>query len=238
MNEKADRQGDAGQPSWLAALTDPAKQEGRLKPRTLRILWILGLVLVVGIGLMNVAEIFRPQPYGGSTAGGLTSGSTGSSSAGSGLSGTGGTSASGGTAGAPGLWLRVGDLEEMVERDLVRILSKIAGAGEVSVAVSFETGATYVYGYDVVQTDQTTRESDSAGGTREVSQTSSTRTVVVVPQGSGSQPVVVKVEWPPIQGVVVVASGATDSRVKALLSQAVQILYGVPAHKVVVLPGG
>jgi stage III sporulation protein AG len=50
--------------------------------------------------------------------------------------------------------------------------------------------------------------------------------------------VIVRVDLPPLAGVVVVASGANDSRVKALLSQAVQVLYGVPAHRVIVLTGG
>lgn len=239
-----------GQPapaSWLAGLVAPEKQGGRLKGRVLQILVVLALVAMGGIALMNVADMLRPRSAGsswGSTGDAWAPGAGGTGGSGSGASGQafggspGGGSSSGQPSSASGVWISVTDLEAMMERTLERILSQVEGAGKVTVAVSLEAGATYTYEDDETSVTETSQERDANGGTRTVTQTNTTRTAVVVTQGAGSQPVVVKVQLPPIKGVVVVATGARDSRVKALLAQAVQILYGVPAHRVVVLAGG
>ncbi len=223
---------DGGRSSWLAGLLDPDRGRGRIKAGTLRLLWLLGLTLVIGIGLMGVGDLLRPRSSAVYDAAGSPADRTGSAAS------VGGSAPAATSQGTSGVLISVAELEAMVERGLERILSRIEGAGTVAVAVSFETGATYVYGYNETQTLQTTEERDAQGGTRLVTQTNSSRSVVLASVGSGSQPVVVRIELPPIRGVVVVASGAADSRVKAVLSQAVQILYGLPANKVVVLAGG
>lgn len=192
-------------------------------------MWLLGLALVLGIGVMSLGDLIRP--FTGAAVG------VGATPTGGQL---GAASATGGQTPAPsgsGYWITVAELEAQLEGDLVRILSRIAGAGEVAVAVWLETSATYVYGYDQTQTSQETEEHDASGGTRVVTETNSTMTAVVVSQGSVSQPVVVRVDLPPVRGVIVVATGASDARVRTVLGQAVQTLLGLPAHKVVVLPG-
>ncbi len=219
--------------SWLSGLAGGG-QTGRLKGTTVKTLVWLGLVALVGVGLMSLGSALRPVS-GQSSPSSLASGAPGGDSLATGDSVASATSD--GSSGS-GVTISVADLEAMMERHLERILSRILGAGKVTVAVSLATGATYVYGYDESQTSQTTQEHDGSGGTRTVTQTDSTRETVVVAQGSSSQPVIVRVDLPPLAGVVVVASGANDSRVKALLSQAVQVLYGVPAHRVIVLAGG
>lgn len=214
---------------WLSGLAGDGRT-GRLKGTTVKTLLGLGLVALIGVGLMSLGSALRPAGGQGSPSS-LASGAAGGDSLASASATSNGSSDS-------GLPISVADLEAMIERHLERILSRILGAGKVTVAVSLETGATYVYGYDESQTSQTTQEHDGSGGTRTVTQTDSTRETVVVAQGSSSQPVIVRVDLPPLAGVVVVAGGANDSRVKALLSQAVQVLYGVPAHRVIVLAGG
>lgn len=244
VTENEQGKGQPAPTSWLAGLMAPEKQGGRLKGRTLEILVVLALVAMGGIALMNVADMLRPRPAAsswGSTGGAGAGGTGGSGSGASGQAfsgGPGGESSSGQLFSASGAWISVTDLEAMMERTLERILSQVEGAGKVTVAVSLEAGATYTYEDDETSVTETSQERDANGGTRTVTQTNTTRTAVVVTQGAGSQPVVVKVQLPPIKGVVVVATGARDSRVKALLAQAVQILYGVPAHRVVVLAGG
>lgn len=217
--------------SWLGALMRSEPQDSRVKGPALKMLWVLGLVLIAGIGVMSLGDLTRPFT-GVSDHGGLAATSSGGL-----LTGAPPSSGQGHTAGASGYWISVAELEAQLEGDLVRILSQIAGAGDVAVAVWLETSATYVYGYDQTQSSQETEEHDANGGTRVVTETNSTMSAVVVSQGSVSQPVVVRVDLPPVRGVVVVATGASDARVKAVLSQAVQTLLGLPAHQVVVLPG-
>lgn len=232
--------------SWLSSLLnapETAKRGGRIKGGAVKSLVWLGLAAVLGIGVMGLGDVFQPARqagYPGLDTSTASSQAAADSTAGLGTLAAGAepqvaSAASSGTAGA---WLSVSDLETMIEQHLERILSKIQGAGKVSVVVSLEQGATYEYGYDETQASEVTEERDANGGTRTVTQTNVTRATVVLNQGSASQPVLVSVDLPPLAGVVVVASGARDSNVKALLSQAVQTLYGVPAHRVMVVAGG
>ncbi len=231
-----------GSASWLAGLLSSGAPKGRLKGNSLKLLAWAGIVVLLGMALMGVGDILWPSanPGAGTVAVGSgalpDSGPLGGADGGAGGGTNAGGSGSSG-AGGQGYWVSVEDLENMMARTLERILSRIEGAGEVTVAVSLETGATYVFGYDETQTSQTTQEHDANGGSRVVTETNTTKTAVVVSQGASSQPVVVRVDLPPVKGVVVVAPGASDSRIKALLSEAVRTLYGVPAHRVVVLAG-
>jgi len=230
-----------GKRSWLSALEEGKAGGGMLKPGVVRNLVILGLLVVLGLSLMGLPDLLRRGVTSGSIAG--TESEEAASPPGGGLGGYDGAGAVAGagpgTAPTAGSAYMVGvaDLAEYMERKLEETLSLIEGAGKVSVAVFLESGATYVYGYDERESSERTEERDAQGGTRVVTQTDTDRSVVTFDQGSQRQPVVVKVVLPPIRGVVVVAPGARDSRVKALLSQAVQTLYGVPAHKVIVLAG-
>ncbi len=237
--------------SWLSGLIGPGKQGGRLKGATLKSLVWLGVVAVAGMGVMGLGDLIRPSrqtgnpgPAGAAATAGLTGqpgAGTATGAAGPLAAGSGSAAAASGSeaaTAAQGVPINVSDLETMIERHLERILSQIQGAGKVTVAVSLQTGATYVYGYDETQTSQTTQERDATGGTRTVTETNSSKEAMVMTQDSTSQPVVVTVELPPLDGVVVVATGARDSQVKALIARAVQVLYGVPAHRVEVLPGG
>jgi len=218
-----------GKRSWLSALEEGKGGGGMLKSGVVRRLVILGLLVVLGLSLMGLPDLLRRGVTSGPVAG-TESGEAASPPGGAlaGYYGAGAVAGAGpGTAptAASTYMAGVADLAEQMERKLEETLSLIEGAGKVSVAVFLESGATYVYGYDE-------RESSER-----VTQTDSDRSVVTFDQGAQRQPVVVKVVLPPIRGVVVVASGARDSRVKALLSQAVQTLYGVPAHRVIVLAG-
>jgi stage III sporulation protein AG len=232
-----------GPASWLAALA-AGRGTGRLKGPALRTLVSLGLVALVGIGLLSLGAILRRDGAGLSSSLAVSNSSSPQPSAsvegGVDPSGSGEATALAASDGDSrlGVPVSVAELEAMIERHLERILAKIQGAGKVTVAVCLQTGATYIYGYDESQTSQTTQERDANGGTRTVTETDSSRETVIVTQGSSSQPVIVRIDLPPLGGVVVVAGGARDSRVKALLSQAVQVLYGVPAHRVIVLAGG
>lgn len=221
--------------SWLARLLGPGKPGGRLKAGTVKSLVWLGILAVAGVAVMGLGDIFKSAPQAGSTAPPVAT--TGTLAAGSsGNDGSAAAAASGSQA-DQGVPIAVNDLETMIENHLESILSQIEGAGEVQVAVSLQTGATYVYGYDESETSQTTQETDANGGSRTVTETDSTREAVIVTSGSASGPLLVRVELPPLAGVVVVATGATDSVVKARLAHAVEVLYGVPAYRIDVIPG-
>lgn len=126
--------------------------------------------------------------------------------------------------------------EEKLEEELAGILSKIAGVGKVSVMITYESGKELVTQKDKSVTDKVTDEKDNAGGTRIINESSvSDKTVMVSQQGGSSEPLIVKEINPEIRGVIVVAEGAWDSKVKRKISQAVQTVLDIPAYRVTVL---
>lgn len=123
-----------------------------------------------------------------------------------------------------------------MEEQLSEILSKISGAGKVSVMITYNSGKELVTQKDKSRVDKVTDEKDTDGGTRVINESSiDDKTVMVSQQGGSSQPIVVKEINPEIKGVVVVAEGAKDSKVKLKISKAVQTVLDVPAYRVTVL---
>lgn len=123
-----------------------------------------------------------------------------------------------------------------IQDQLSIILSKIAGAGKVSVMITYESGKELVTQKDKSVIDKVTDEKDNDGGTRIINEYSiDDKTVMVNQQGGSSQPVVVKEINPEIKGVIVVAEGAWDSKVKLKISEAVQTVLDIPAYRVTVL---
>lgn len=134
--------------------------------------------------------------------------------------------------------------EARLEAALAAVLSQIRGAGRVAVDVTLEDGGEAVPVTDTSRTRRTTEEADPSGQRRSVSETSEDARVVTVRAGGtpasgnsgGEQPVLVAIRPPAIRGVLVVAQGADEPRVREWLYRAVQTQLGVPLHRVLVLP--
>ena len=60
-------------------------------------------------------------------------------------------------------------------------------------------------------------------------------TTVYSTSGSSSEPYVVKTLYPKVEGVVVVAQGAGKGTVNKSITEIVQALFGLEAHKVMVV---
>ena len=128
------------------------------------------------------------------------------------------------------------DYAQKLEKDLKNILSKIEGVGNVEVLITLNSDEEVVAAMDVVESSTTTNEKDSSGGIRETIQTESNNKVVTSQDTSGQDaPIVLKRIMPEIRGVIVVADGAKDPRLRYELSSAVQTALGIPAYKVKVI---
>lgn len=119
------------------------------------------------------------------------------------------------------------DIVADIERRLSELLSKVEGAGKVSVMVYADTGGEQVPAYN---NEQDTRNEERADG--KSSEISENRQLVL---SGNEEPVILKVIIPQIQGVVVVAEGADDILIKAQLNNAVCTLLGIPEHRVQIL---
>jgi len=109
-----------------------------------------------------------------------------------------------------------------VERKLERVLARIDGAGEVTVALTVSDGVQRRYAVD-----------EKRQGEEAQTQT------VIVSTGSGTQEAVhVGEQWPDFQGAVVVCQGGGAPEVRLLVTQAVCALTGLGSDRVTVCKGG
>lgn len=113
--------------------------------------------------------------------------------------------------------------DRVTERRMAEILSKIQGAGQVDVMLTYR---------------QTEEKTIAHNETREENgETLRTeQTAILLEDGDGAtQPLVLTEAGPVVEGVVIAAQGADSPAVAAALNQAAQALLDVPAHKVAVL---
>lgn len=113
---------------------------------------------------------------------------------------------------------------EALERRLEETLSRIEGAGEVSVVLTVRSGMERV-----LAADQSLEQSD--GEVRREVKT------VVISTGSGQETVLVTQRYPSFQGALVVCSGGGDPEVQLLLTRAVAALTGLGSDRITVCKG-
>ena len=130
----------------------------------------------------------------------------------------------------------VENYEAQQKTDLKKILKKIDGIGSVEVMMSFESDETKVPAMDSNKQTSVTEETDNQGGKRTTNQQTDNSQVVMENKNGQSAPLIVKTYKPKVVGVMVVAEGADDSKIKYEISQAVSNLYGLSLDKVNVYP--
>lgn len=122
-----------------------------------------------------------------------------------------------------------------LEHRLAEVLKKVDGVGEVQVMITLKSSRELVVEREESISRSATSESDSQGGSREISQTQMGESVVYSSEGTVSEPYVVKTLTPEIEGVLVVAEGAGNSAVNRTITVIVQALFDVEPHKVSVV---
>jgi len=131
---------------------------------------------------------------------------------------------------------KISALEKELENKLQANILLMEGVGKVQVSVSFATGMKSEYAHNDNVTKNTSKETDKAGGTRETTQVTENNQVVM-PNGS-SQPVMVMEDRPEVAGVLVIAEGARDPKVREGIHTAVQTLLNIPSARITVVPMG
>ena len=146
-------------------------------------------------------------------------------------------SGTGGSNGTGYVWEQEQYIKEM-EAKAESLLSGVSGAGQVKVMITLRASSEQVVEKDMPVTRSQTSEQDSQGGSRMVSEFATEDATVYRKANGYEEPYVVKTLSPSVEGVVVVAEGAGNGEVSKNLSEAVQILFGVEAHRVKVLKAG
>ena len=122
-----------------------------------------------------------------------------------------------------------GGLEEFdlaaLEEKLSQTLSRVEGAGKVTVALTVKSGME-----QVPLTDRSTSVTERGNSVEEKT--------VVINTGSGQEAIVRVQRGPVFQGAVVVSEGGDRAEVKLLLTQAVAALTGLGADRITICKGG
>lgn len=122
-----------------------------------------------------------------------------------------------------------------LEQRLTDALSDMAEVGRVRVMITLKSSSELVVERETPVTRSATTENDAQGGTRSINTSQMEEKVVYSTDGSSSEPYVIKTYVPEIEGVLVVAEGAGNGTVNRTVTEIVQALFGVEAHKVKVV---
>lgn len=129
-----------------------------------------------------------------------------------------------------------GDYEQYLEEKTARVLEDVEGVGKVTVMITLKSDGQKIIEKDQSSSSQTTEEEDSSGGTRSVEDQSSDKTSIYEQTADGSStPYVSKELAPEVEGVVVIAEGGDNAVVAQNITEAVQALFGVEAHKIKIM---
>ena len=120
------------------------------------------------------------------------------------------------------------------ERELEKVLSKVKGIGDVDVMVTVASSEEKRTLKQEDSSNSSTNESDSTGGSRTQSE-SSTKTEPVLVGEEGKQPYVIQIASPQIEGVLVVAQGAGSGAMDSEIIAAVEALFPIESHKIKVM---
>lgn len=122
---------------------------------------------------------------------------------------------------------------QKLERRLEEFLSRMEGAGEVKVMLTFSSGPEQVVEKDAVFSDSQTSENDSAGGSRTVSGREQEPSTVYTTDAAGNQvPYVKKTLAACVEGVTVLAQGGDLPAVQKNITDVIEALFGIEAHKI------
>lgn len=124
-------------------------------------------------------------------------------------------------------------VEEHLESELTKTLEQISGAGKVRVDLILKSGNRRVW----ERQNQTSKRVSQEQGVINTEESNNEELVFAKDRDGQDNPILKEELAPEIQGVVIVASGASNSRVKELLTETVMIILGLPAHRVLVTSG-
>lgn len=120
-----------------------------------------------------------------------------------------------------------------VQQNLKQVLNNIQGAGNVDVMVTFDSGLELEIAYS---TETKTTITTGTGGTK-TETTVVVQTPILVSEKGVSKPIILKEKLPQPTSVIVVSSGASDTRVKLDLLKAVETILTLPSSKIEIFVG-
>ncbi|SFL68297.1 stage III sporulation protein AG [Salibacterium qingdaonense] len=128
------------------------------------------------------------------------------------------------------------EVEKEMQKRLKSMLENISGVENATVMLNLEGTEKKVYEKDRTISQQTSNEEDPEGGTRVQEEGTTEEQTVIVQQDGEESPLLLYKEKPEAKGVLVVADGVEDLKVKEWVVEAVTRVLDIAPHKVSVLP--
>lgn len=124
----------------------------------------------------------------------------------------------------------------LLSKQVEDILKYMEGVGRVRVLVTMETSGEAIVEKDSPYSRTNTLETDSEGGSRNISDMENQEETVYITDSRGNKtPYVVKEMAPLVKGVVVVAQGGGEDEVKESITEALVALFDLEPHKIKVV---
>ena len=205
---------------WLEQIKSHSKFPNK---NQLLLIFLCGLLLLVIVWPVSDG---REEPDSGTTEAGLSEGAKDP--------GKGRTEMDSGRQGA--YTESVEAYEEYLEQRLSSALEYVEGVGRAEVVITLKSSGQRIVEKDQSSSSQASSEEDQNGGTRETQNRSSDKTSVYTQGSDGSQtPYISKELTPEIEGVLVIAEGGENAVVIQNITEAIQALFGVEAHKIKIM---
>lgn len=124
----------------------------------------------------------------------------------------------------------------ILEEKLESALTYMDGVGKVKVMITLKSSKEQIVEKDIPNSRSSITESDAQGGTRNSNEMdNSEETVYQTNQEGEKTPYVIKEVQPSIEGVIVVAQGGRSAECCKNITEVIQALFGLEAHKIKVV---
>ena len=126
--------------------------------------------------------------------------------------------------------------KEQMEKQLETVLKSIDGIDTVNTMLTFATSEEEVVLRNIKNTIETTSEEDSQGGKRTIEAKNYEETACYTQdKGEENTPYITYTVAPKVEGALIVVGGERASLLRTEIVRAVQALFDVESHKVVVI---
>jgi stage III sporulation protein AG len=139
---------------------------------------------------------------------------------------------------SPDIWINetaVTAYASALEKALEERLSMMVGVGKTSVMITMQASAELILEKEMQDKRTDTDEKDASGGVRKQSVLESEDQTIYRTENGVSEPYVIQTICPKVEGVLVVAQGAGSGTVNRTITEIVQALFGLEAHKIQVV---
>lgn len=113
--------------------------------------------------------------------------------------------------------------KKQLAAELEQALAYMEGVGEVRVMITFQDSGEAVVEKDVTK---------SSGGQTDVRQNSQYQESTIYQETNGREPYISQQKLPAVEGILVIAQGGGDSKVKQEIKDAVMALFSIEMHKI------